>query len=230
MGVENKVLISYLRVSTARQGQSGLGIEAQRAAVAAYLAAHSGARIAGEFVEVESGKRDDRPELAKAMAMARLHGGVLVIAKLDRLSRDAHFLLGLQKSGVQFVACDMPHADSFSVGILALVAQKEREMISARTKAALAAAKARGVVLGGNRGKLDQIRGMGVANSVATRRAKAEERARDVLPTIEEIAASGASLHQIAAALIARGIPTPRGGMWTATAVRRARARATAAA
>ncbi|MFO1114044.1 MAG: recombinase family protein [Beijerinckiaceae bacterium] len=224
------VLISYLRVSTVRQGQSGLGIEAQRAAVAAHLAAYPTARIAGEFVEVESGKRNDRPELAKAIATARLHNGVLVIAKLDRLSRDAHFLLGLQKSGIQFVACDMPHADSFSVGILALVAQKEREMISARTKAALAAAKARGVALGGNRGKLHQIIGTGVANSVATRRAKAQERARDVLPTIEEIAASGASLHRIAAELTARGIPTPRGGTWTATAVRRARARIAEAA
>jgi DNA invertase Pin-like site-specific DNA recombinase len=230
MGAAKKILISYLRVSTTRQGQSGLGIEAQRAAVAAYLADHPGSRIAGEFVEVESGKRDDRPELSKALATARLHNGVLVLAKLDRLSRDAHFLLGLQKSGVQFVACDMPHADSFSVGILALVAQKEREMISARTKAALAAAKARGTKLGGNRGKLDLIRGMGVANSVATRRAKAEARARDVIPTIEEIAASGLSLHRIAAELTARGIPTPRGGNWCATAVRRARARASTAA
>src|SRR3954453_14936005 len=139
--------VSYLRVSTDRQGKSGLGLEAQRKAVADFL---NGGRwdLIDEFVEVESGKRDDRPKLAEALALCRLHNAVLVIAKLDRLSRDAAFLLGLQKAGVRFVAADMPEANEMVVGIMAVVAQAERKMISTRTKAALAAAKARGVRLG----------------------------------------------------------------------------------
>ena len=139
--------VSYLRVSTDRQGRSGLGLEAQRKAVDDFL---NGGRwkLIAEFVEVESGKRDDRPKLAEALALCRLHNAVLVIAKLDRLSRDAHFLLGLQKAGVRFVAADMPEANEMVVGIMAVVAQAERKMISARTKAALAAAKARGKRLG----------------------------------------------------------------------------------
>ena len=139
--------VSYLRVSTDRQGRSGLGLEAQRKAVDDFL---NGGRwkLIAEFVEVESGKRDDRPRLAEALALCRLHNAVLVIAKFDRLSRDAHFLLGLQKAGVRFVAADMPEANEMVVGIMAVVAQAERKMISARTKAALAAAKARGKRLG----------------------------------------------------------------------------------
>src|ERR671927_1374969 len=139
--------VSYLRVSTDRQGRSGLGLEAQRKAVEDFL---NGGRwdLIAEFVEVESGKRDDRPKLADALALCRLHNATLVIAKLDRLSRDAHFLLGLQKAGVRFVAADMPEANELVVGIMAVVAQAERKMISARTKAALAAAKARGKRLG----------------------------------------------------------------------------------
>jgi DNA invertase Pin-like site-specific DNA recombinase len=133
---------AYLRVSTDRQGKSGLGLEAQQAAVEAFVAGRSAdARLLQSFTEVEIGKHADRPELARAMEHARLTGSTLLIAKLDRLSRDAHFLIGLQKSGVAFTACDMPYADQFTVGIMALVAQKEREMISERTKAALAAAR-----------------------------------------------------------------------------------------
>jgi DNA invertase Pin-like site-specific DNA recombinase len=139
--------VSYLRVSTNKQGALGLGVEAQRRSVEDYL---NGGRweLLAEFVEVESGKCDDRPKLAEAMAFCRLHGATLVIAKLDRLSRDAHFLLGLQKADVRFVAADMPEANEMVVGILAVVAQAERKMISERTKAALAAAKARGQRLG----------------------------------------------------------------------------------
>src|SRR3954471_1117781 len=139
--------VSYLRVSTDRQGRSGLGLEAQRKAVQEFL---NGGRwdLIAEFVEVESGKRDDRPKLAEALSLCRLHNATLVIAKLDRLSRDAAFLLGLQKAGVRFVAADMPEANELVVGIMAVVAQAERKMISTRTKAALAAAKARGVRLG----------------------------------------------------------------------------------
>src|ERR687889_2865459 len=139
--------VSYLRVSTDRQGRSGLGLEAQRKAVEDFL---NGGRwnLIAEFVEVETGKRDDRPKLAEALSLCRLHNATLVIAKLDRLSRDAAFLLGLQKAGVRFVAADMPEANEMVVGIMAVVAQAEREMISARTRAALAVAKARGKRLG----------------------------------------------------------------------------------
>jgi DNA invertase Pin-like site-specific DNA recombinase len=155
--------VSYLRVSTARQGQSGLGLAAQRAAVTDFLNGGDWSLIA-EYVEVESGANDERPKLAEALARCRLHNATLVIAKLDRLSRDAHFLLGLQKAGVRFVAADMPEANEMVVGIMAVVAQAERKMISARTKAALQAAKARGVKLGGDRGKPTSGRGQGKAN------------------------------------------------------------------
>lgn len=144
--------IAYYRVSTARQGKSGLGLEAQRAAVLAYLNGGNW-ELTAEFCEVESGKTSDRPQLAAALAACRLHRATLVIAKLDRLSRDAAFLLGLQNAGVRFVAVDMPEANELVVGIMACVAQAERKMISDRTKAALAAAKVRGVKLGGFRGR-----------------------------------------------------------------------------
>src|SRR5262249_17927067 len=143
--------VSYLRVSTDKQGKSGLGLEAQRNAVEDYL---NGGRwkLVKEFVEVESGKREDnRPMLAQAMAACRLHKATLVIAKLDRLSRDAHFLLGLDKAGLEFVATDNPHANRLTVGIMALMAETEREMISKRTKDALSGAQPRGVYLGGYR-------------------------------------------------------------------------------
>jgi len=140
--------VSYLRVSTKRQGESGLGLEAQRKAVSDFLNGGNW-QLVEELVEVESGKHDhNRPALHKALEACKVYGATLVIAKLDRLSRDAHFLLGLQKAGVKFVAADMPEANEMVVGIMALVAQAERRMISERTKAALQAAKARGVKLG----------------------------------------------------------------------------------
>ncbi len=140
-------LIAYERVSTARQGQSGLGLEAQRKTIDAF-AASRGAAVLARFTEVESGRNPDRPELGKAIQLARLTGATLVIAKLDRLSRNAAFLLTLRDSGVRFLACDMPEANDLTAGIMALVAQQEREAISRRTKEALAVAKARGVRLG----------------------------------------------------------------------------------
>jgi DNA invertase Pin-like site-specific DNA recombinase len=143
--------ILYYRVSTAAQGRSGLGLEAQQAAVEQFCQAR-GCDVLAQFTEVESGKRNDRPELAKAMHRAKVTGATLVIAKLDRLSRNAAFLLQLQESGVRFVAADMPEACNLTIGILALVAQQEREAISARTKAALAAARARGQRLGNPNG------------------------------------------------------------------------------
>jgi DNA invertase Pin-like site-specific DNA recombinase len=142
--------VGYYRVSTEKQGKSGLGLEAQQTAVEAFIASKgANAKLVASFVEVESGKRsDNRPELTKAMEHARLTGSTLLIAKLDRLSRDAHFLLGLQKAGVRFVAADMPEANELVVGIMAVMAQAERKMISTRTRAALAEARMRVAVSG----------------------------------------------------------------------------------
>jgi DNA invertase Pin-like site-specific DNA recombinase len=213
--------VSYLRVSTAKQGHSGLGLEAQRKAVADYLNGGQW-QLVTEVVEIESGKRSDRPKLEEALRLCRLHNATLVIAKLDRLSRDAHFLLGLEKAGVDFVAADMPSANRLTVGIMAMVADEERRMISRRTKEALAAAKARGKKLGGNRGNLSGGGTKGHVASLATRQAKARSRASDLAPVIEELKASGAvSLRQIAAGLNAKGIRTARGGAWSAMQVQR---------
>src|SRR5919205_517927 len=143
--------VSYLRVSTARQGRSGLGLEAQRQAVTDFLNGGNW-HLAAEVVEVESGKRNDRPKLAEALRLCRLHGAVLIIAKLDRLARNVAFISNLMESRVEFTAVDFPQANRLTVHILAAVAEHEREMISQRTKAALAAAKARGTQLGGHRG------------------------------------------------------------------------------
>jgi DNA invertase Pin-like site-specific DNA recombinase len=221
----NGRFVSYLRVSTEQQGRSGLGVEAQRKAVADYLNGGSW-ELAGEFVEVESGKRDDRPQLAAALAACRARKATLVIAKLDRLSRDAHFLLGLQKAGVDFVAVDAPHADRFTVGVLALVAQKEREMISERTKAALAAAKARGKKLGGLRAGALPNKAEAAARGLEVRQANADRRAADLLPIVAELKGRGiTSASGIARELNAMGIDTPRGGKWQAVSVQRLMAR-----
>jgi DNA invertase Pin-like site-specific DNA recombinase len=211
--------VSYLRVSTDRQGRSGLGLEAQRRAVEDFLDGGNWTVIA-EVVEIESGKRDDRPKLQEALALCRLHDATLVIAKLDRLSRDAHFLLGLQKAGVRFVAADMPEANEMVVGILAVVAQAERKMIGERTKAALAAAKARGKRLGTpanlRNGEVGRAKGRARKTEIA------RQRAADLGPVIEDLRARGlTSLHQIAAGLNARGIPAARGGTWSAVQVKR---------
>jgi len=140
-----KAYVTYLRVSTQKQGQSGLGLAAQRAAVQAF--SHH-ATIVGEFVEVESGKKNVRPQLAAAIALAKAKGATLLIAKLDRLSRNAGFIFQLRDTGVDFVCCDLPDANTLTVGIFAVLAQHERELISQRTKAALAAKKAQGAQLG----------------------------------------------------------------------------------
>jgi DNA invertase Pin-like site-specific DNA recombinase len=218
--------VAYLRVSTQRQGASGLGLEAQRQAIADYL--DGGAwRLVAEHVEVESGRRDDRPELTRALAACRVHGATLVIAKLDRLARNVAFISNLMQAGVEFVAVDFPQANRLTVHILAAVAEHERELISARTKAALAAAKARGVRLGGTPENLKD-RAQGTARSAVVRRERAERRAADLRPLIAAIQAGGAtSLRAIAAELTRRGIPTPRGtGAWRAMQVRRVLERA----
>ena len=212
--------VAYYRVSTAKQGESGLGLEAQQKAVRDYL---DGGRwtIVAEFTEIESGSRSDRPELAKAFAACRARKATLVISKLDRLSRDAHFLLGLQKAGVRFVAVDMPEANEMVVGIMAVIAEGERRMISARTKAALLAAKARGKVLGGFRGYVP-TREDGLA-SAAVLKATAQAFAADLAPIIAELRAQGVtSLNAIAKALTEQGVPTARGSStWTAAGVSR---------
>ena len=212
--------VAYYRVSTARQGASGLGLDAQREAVGHFLNGGSW-RVVAEFTEVESGKRADRPELARAIQACRLYGAKLVIAKLDRLSRDAHFMLGLEKAGVDFVAAAMPNANRLTVGIMAMAAEEERRMISARSKGALAQAKARGKVLGGYRGATTTEAGR------AAQTARAQAKAGDLAPVVAELRAAGTtSLSSIAAALNARGIPTARGGRWSTMQVSRVLARA----
>lgn len=212
--------VSYLRVSTARQGRSGLGLEAQRKSVEDFLNGGNW-QVIQELVEVESGKKADRPELAKAFQACRLFGAKLVIAKIDRLSRDAHFLLGLEKAGVDFVAADMPQANRLTVGIMAMVADEERRMISARTKAALAAARKRGTKLGGDRGA--KITSAIRKAARAAVKARTDARAADLAPVIAELNAAGVtSLADLARALTERGIPTARGAAeWSAVQVSR---------
>src|SRR5258708_1859117 len=215
--------VSYLRVSTKRQGESGLGLEAQRAAVETWLNGGSW-QLIEEHVEVESGKRDNnRPALAKAFDACKAYRATLVIAKLDRLSRDAHFLLGLQKAGVEFIAVDNPHANRLTIGVLALVAEQEREAISQRTKAALAAAKARGVRLGKPKGYRPKGAAVGRERGTASVMANAQAYAERLRPVLAELA--GMSANAAAAELDRRGYATARGGKWTAHSVINVRAR-----
>jgi DNA invertase Pin-like site-specific DNA recombinase len=205
--------VAYYRVSTDQQGASGLGLEAQRAAVKTYLDGGPW-RLVAQHTEVESGKRADRPELAKALAACRKHKAKLIIAKLDRLSRNLAFIATLMDSGVEFIAVDNPHANKLTIHILAAVAQHEREAISERTKAALAAAKARGKKLGGPR--LATAR----KASLKARSKAADTFAANVRPIIKEIQASGiSSLRGVAKALNARGVRTARGSEWTGVQV-----------
>jgi DNA invertase Pin-like site-specific DNA recombinase len=215
--------VIYYRVSAAKQGRSGLGLDAQRAPVATYV---NGGRwkLCGEFVEVESGKRADRPELAKAIAACRLYGAKLLVAKLDRLSRDPGFLRDLERSGIDFVAADMPDANRLTVGIMALVAEQEREAISARTRVALAAAKERGTKLGGFRGYT--LTEADHAAAKAGREARSQAQADRIRPTVVELRAAGiTSANGIAKALNERDIPTAKGGQWQAVQVQRVLAR-----
>jgi DNA invertase Pin-like site-specific DNA recombinase len=214
--------IAYFRVSTERQGRSGLGLEAQREAVGRYLAAGDWT-LAGEFVEIESGRNDERPQLAAALAACRLTGATLVIAKLDRLARNARFLLtildGAAEGGVVF--CDLPHVPAGAVGRflvtqMAAVAELEAGLIAQRTRDALKAAKARGVKLGGFRGgpKVDSAAGR------AAQAKQADGFAAGLAGIVVPLRESGASLRSIAAHLTEKGIKTARGGAWSADAVR----------
>jgi DNA invertase Pin-like site-specific DNA recombinase len=214
-------------VSTERQGHSGLGLDAQKAAVRTFLDGGRW-RLVGEFTEVESGKVDARPELEKALHVAKLKGATLVIAKLDRLSRNAGFLLALRDSGRKFVAADLPEANDTVVGIMAVIAQDERERISQRTRAALAEAKKRGVRLGNPRGAaaLRPHQRRGSQLGAAALKARARAFAKDVAPIIADIESEGVTSHRgVAAELNRREIQTARGlvGRWTDTAVARVR-------
>ena len=214
-------LITYTRVSTQRQGQSGLGLEAQQAAIGAY-AKGVGGEVVGAYTEVESGKRADRPELAKAVAHAKRAKARLVVGKLDRLARNVAFVSRLMESGVDFVACDNPHANRLTIHILAAVAEDEARRISERTKAALQAAKARGVKLGSARpghwkgNEEARRRGMEAARAAAMTRFANEgaEAYAKAMPIVKEMNAAGEGLQAIADRLNAEGIATPRGAEW----------------
>ena len=241
-------IVSYLRVSTAKQGASGLGLDAQRAAVSGFLAGGRWSFVR-EVVEVESGKRADRPRLDEALKLCRLHGATLLVAKLDRLSRNAAFLFNLRDAGVRFIAADMPEANELTVNIMAAVAEAERKAIAKRTKEALAAAKVRlanlteeeradriaqgrAVKLGAVRWDHLQAGGAdrGRVAGIATRQAKAKGRAVDLAPTIAELRASGVtSLGALAAGLNEKNIPAARGGAWSAVQVSRVLRRVDAA-
>jgi DNA invertase Pin-like site-specific DNA recombinase len=212
--IEMAPFIAYYRVSTQGQGQSGLGLDAQRAAVQAYVQSIGGTLLA-EHTEVESGAVDDRAQLKAALKQCRTEKAMLVIAKLDRLARSVHFISELLQSGVEFVAADMPHANKLTIHIIAAVAEYEREVIAQRTKAALAAAKARGVRLG-NPAAASQSK---VASDRA--RSQADAYAKRVMPVIQTLQTQGVtSFSRIAKALEESDVRTQRGGRWTAAGVR----------
>jgi DNA invertase Pin-like site-specific DNA recombinase len=211
--------ITYTRVSTQRQGQSGLGLDAQRYAVAQYLGANR-RHVIGEFVEVESGRKTNRPELLKALAACRFHGATLVVAKVDRLARNAAFLLALRDSGIDFVCADMPQANRLTIGILAVVAEAEADALATRAREAAAARIRRGDKIGNVANFGAEGRRKAVLASVASRRAVVCARASTLAPIIRELRAGGArSTRAIAAGLDARGIAAPQGGKWWSATV-----------
>jgi len=221
--------VGYYRVSTKKQQASGLGLDSQRAAVRAYVTAQGGA-LAGEWVETESGKRDDRPELAKALGACRVRGAVLVVAKLDRLARRALMILRLiEESGAEFVALDHPQASKLTITIFAAIAEHEGALISARTKAALAEAKKRGTPLGGHVERITAAaQRRGSAAGAATRIERSAKFAADMGHIIRDLCPHVTSAKAIAGCLNAHGWPAPRGGQWTHVQVRRVLARLSA--
>jgi DNA invertase Pin-like site-specific DNA recombinase len=213
--------VTYYRVSTQDQGRSGLGLEAQQATAKQYLAAHCGVELAS-YTEIESGKIDSRPQLEAALLRCRQTRSTLLVAKLDRLSRNISFLFRMRDEGVKFQAIDIPEANTLTLGVFAAMAQHEREIISARTKAALAARKARGLPLGTAR-DLSAYAASAAVKGRASLLAKAKKHAEEITPQIEAARAAGcASLRQVAAWLNEQGIVTHRNKQWTAAAVRNA--------
>ena len=214
--------IAYYRVSTAKQGQSGLGLEAQKSSVTGYLNSKSGELLA-EYTEIQSGKKDEnRPELQAALRQCRLSGATLLIAKIDRLSRNPAFLINLQDSSTNFVCVDMPEANNFTVGILACMAGYYRQQISDNTKAALKAAKAKGVKLGNPR--LDEFRNTDTTNARAAKISNAKQRNADILSIINEMrdsAGNALSLRDLTKMLNDAGYKTSRGKEWHPTSVSR---------
>lgn len=221
-------IVAYLRVSTKRQGQSGLGLEAQREAIRLY-AEGAGLPVLAEYKEVESGRRNERPELARALGHARRAGATLVVGRLDRLSRCASFLLTLLDAGVEVVACDCAHVNRLTLSILACVAEDEASRISSRTKAALAAYKARGGKLGGAlaqcRNLDDAARAKGQRAAAKAIRARAVSAYADLGPQLVTWRNAGNTLAWIAAHLNAQGQRTRQGGKWHPVQVARVLAR-----
>jgi DNA invertase Pin-like site-specific DNA recombinase len=214
--------IAYLRVSTQKQGESGLGLDAQNAAIARHV---GGQTVVATFTEVESGKRNDRPQLTAAIAEAKRSGATLVIAKLDRLARNVHFVSGLMESGVEFVACDMPHANRLTLHIMAAIAEHEAEMISKRTVAALVAARERGTKLGGYRGKGALSAASKLKGRIAQANA-ADHHAARMKPIIADLRGKGRNSYaSVAKALTDLGYTAPRGGSWSSAQVKRAELR-----
>jgi DNA invertase Pin-like site-specific DNA recombinase len=235
--------VAYFRVSTQKQGRSGLGLEAQQHQVRQYLFQAGGIELAS-FVEVESGKNADRPKLAAALQRCRQTRATLLVAKIDRLSRNAAFLFALRDAGVQFQALDIPEANTLTLGVMVSMTQHERELIAKRTREALAARKARGLPLGTPRPELmKKLQVQASELGCFANRAKAQERAKDIAPAILEFLSLSAidtppakmaaliqecldagttSLRKIAACLDEQGIQTPRGKPWTPTAVKNA--------
>ncbi len=211
--MELKKYIAYYRVSTDKQGRSGLGLEAQQQAVNFFLKGRG--ELIQSFTEIESGRKNDRPELLTALDECRKNKAVLVIAKLDRLARNVYFISGLMESGVEFVAVDMPEANRLTIHILAAVAEHEREMISQRTKAALQAAKKRGVKLGSPTPK----KGAAIRSKVL--QDKANRFATNTLPIIKELQSQGiTSYKSLAKALNMRCIPTANNRQWYGATVK----------
>jgi DNA invertase Pin-like site-specific DNA recombinase len=209
--------VAYYRVSTGKQGKSGLGLDAQREAVSKYLTIKK-LELVDQFEEVETGKGSNalsrRPELVAALAAAKKAKAVLIIAKLDRLARNVHFISGLMETGVEFAVADMPNADRFQLHLFAALAENEAEMISRRTKVALAAAKERGQVLG-THGKVQAARN----------KAEALERLEPILPMLRELRGEGLSIRRMAATLNDRGVASPGGGKWSVGNLHKALAR-----
>ncbi len=228
MLIEARRYVAYYRVSTTRQGESGLGLDAQRAAVLQFV--NSNGELVAEFTEVESGRRADRPQLAKALAHAKRCRATLVLAKLDRLARSVAFVSALLESGADFVACDNPHANRLTIHVLAAVAEDEVCRIAQRTKAALAAYKARGGLLGSRnpRGRAigPETSRKGQQAGTARNRERAQAAYADLLPLMAELRRAGQSYREIGRELARRGHTTRTGKVWNGVQVRRVLARA----